>query len=101
MADLACILLTASEVLVSITCLEFAYTQAPKEMKSFIMAIFLLTVSLGNYFTSAVKFFIINDDGSSKLPGSSEFWFWTVLVFIAALLFIKVSRNYEEQEYLQ
>ena len=98
---LACLLLTASEVLVSITCLEFAYTQSPKEMKSFVMAIFLLTVSLGNYFTSAVKFFIINDDGTSKLPGSSEFWFWTVLVFVAALLFIKVSRNYEEQEYLQ
>lgn len=98
---LACFLLTASEVLVSITCLEFAYTQAPKEMKSFVMAIFLLTVSLGNYFTSAVKFFIINEDGSSKLPGSSEFWFWTVLVFIAALIFIRVSKNYAIKEYLQ
>lgn len=98
---LACLLLTASEVLVSITCLEFAYTQAPKEMKSFVMAIFLLTVSLGNYFTSAVKFFIINEDGSSKLPGSSEFWFWTVLVFIAALIFIRVSKNYVVKEYLQ
>jgi len=98
---LACLLLTGSEVLVSITCLEFAYTQAPKEMKSFVMAIFLLTVSLGNYFTSAVKFFIINEDGSSKLPGSSEFWFWTVLVFIAALIFIRVSKNYVVKEYLQ
>ena len=64
---LACLLLTGSEVLVSITCLEFAYTQAPKEMKSFVMAIFLLTVSLGNYFTSAVKFFIINEDGLSLI----------------------------------
>ena len=98
---LACLLLTGSEVLVSITCLEFAYTQAPKEMKSFVMAIFLLTVSLGNYFTSAVKFFIINEDGSSKLPGSSEFWFWTVLVFIAALIFIRVSKYYVVKEYLQ
>ena len=98
---LACLLLTGSEVLVSITCLEFAYTQAPKEMKSFVMAIFLLTVSLGNYFTSAVKFFIINEDGSSKLPGSSEFWFWTVLVFIAALIFIRVSKNYVVKEHLQ
>ena len=98
---LACLLLTASEVLVSITCLEFAYTQAPKEMKSFVMAIFLLTVSLGNYFTSAVKFFIINEDGTSKLPGSSEFWFWTILVFVSAALYIKVSKNYEIKEYLQ
>ena len=45
----ACFILTASEVMVSITCLEFAYTQAPRSMKSFVMALFLLTVSLGNY----------------------------------------------------
>jgi hypothetical protein len=48
-----------------------------------------------------VKFFIINEDGSSKLPGSTEFWFWTILVFIAAIFFIKVSKNYEVKEYLQ
>ena len=48
---LACLILTASEVMVSITCLEFAYTQAPRAMKSLVMALFLLTVSLGNYLT--------------------------------------------------
>ena len=44
--------------MVSITCLEFAYTQAPRSMKSLVMALFFLTVSLGNYLTSAVKFFL-------------------------------------------
>lgn len=50
--------LTASEVMVSITCLEFAYTQAPKSMKSVVMAVFLFSVSMGNLFTAAVNNFI-------------------------------------------
>ena len=50
--------LTASEVMVSITCLEFAYTQAPKSMKSIVMAVFLLSVFVGNLFTAIVNRFI-------------------------------------------
>ena len=55
--------LTASEVMVSITCLEFAYTQAPVSMKSAVMALFLFSVSLGNYFTAGVNKFILVDSG--------------------------------------
>ena len=44
--------------MVSITCLEFAYTQSPKTMKSVIMALFLMSVSLGNFFTAGVNSFI-------------------------------------------
>ena len=51
-------ILTFSEVMVSITCLEFAYTQAPRTMKSVIMALFLMSVSLGNFFTAGVNSFI-------------------------------------------
>ncbi|MEM9366248.1 MAG: POT family MFS transporter [Planctomycetota bacterium] len=56
--------LTASEVMVSITCLEFAYTQAPKSMKSVVMAVFLFSVSLGNFFTAAVNKFIQTSSAS-------------------------------------
>ena len=55
---LAYAVLTASEVMVSITCLEFAYTQAPKTMKSVVMAVFLASVSLGNVFTAVVNSYI-------------------------------------------
>jgi POT family proton-dependent oligopeptide transporter len=41
--------LTAGEVLVYGTGLELAYTAAPKSMKSFITACFLLTDALGNF----------------------------------------------------
>ncbi len=97
----AYLLLTSAEVMVSITCLEFSYTQAPKTMKSFVMAFYMLSVAVGNLFTSAVNFFIQNDDGSSKLAGADYFWFFTLLMLATALLFIWVSRNYTETTYLQ
>jgi len=66
-------ILTSSEVMVSITCLEFAYTQAPKSMKSVIMAIFLMSVALGNYFTAGVNSFIqIPSHSNSSLIESEQ-----------------------------
>ena len=47
-------ILTTSEVMVSITALEFSYTQAPRKIKSFVMATFLASVTLGNLFTAYV-----------------------------------------------
>lgn len=55
---LAYLLLTSAEIMVSIVCLEFAYTQAPKSMKSMIMSIFLFTVALGNGITALVNLYI-------------------------------------------
>ena len=93
---LAYVLLTSAEVMVSITCLEFSYTQAPKTMKSFVMAFYFLSVAIGNLFTSAVNFFIQNDDGTSKLAGADYYWFFTGLMFITATLFLFVSQRYKE-----
>ncbi len=58
-------IVTAAEVMVSITGLEFSYAQAPKAMKSVIMAVWLLSVSLGNYVTAAVNHWI-------QVPGVSH-----------------------------
>ncbi len=52
---LAYLLLTSAEIMVSIVCLEFAYTHSPKSMKSIVMALFLLSVAAGNFFTSLVN----------------------------------------------
>jgi POT family proton-dependent oligopeptide transporter len=93
---LAYVLLTSAEVMVSVTCLEFSYTQAPKTMKSFVMAFYFLSVAVGNLFTSAVNFFIQNKDGTSKLVGANYFWFFTGLMFITAALFLFVSNRYKE-----
>ncbi|MBT6270317.1 MAG: MFS transporter [Phycisphaerae bacterium] len=71
---LAYAILTASEVMVSITGLEFAYTQAPKKMKSVIMALFLMSVSLGNLFTAGVNHFIVVPDGLADAKSLVAKW---------------------------
>jgi len=95
------VLLTSSEIMVSITCLDFSYTQAPKRMKSFIMAVFLLSISLGNAFTAIVNAVIENEDGTSKLAGAQYFWFFAGVMFVTALLFIPVARRYPVKNYIQ
>ena len=68
-------LITAAEVLVSITCLEFSYTQSPKKMKSFIMAIYLFSVSLGNQFVSVFNQFIQNPSPQIEVSEPGEYVF--------------------------
>ncbi|MHC4671577.1 MAG: POT family MFS transporter [Planctomycetota bacterium] len=94
---LAYVILTAAEVMVSITALEFFYTQAPRKMKSFIMALFLMSVSLGNAFTAGVNYVIQNEDGTSKLAGASYYWFFTVAMLVTAVVFIAVAMRYQEK----
>jgi dipeptide/tripeptide permease len=98
---LAYIVLTAAEVLVSVTCLEFSYTQAPKKMKSFIMSLYLLSVSAGNLLTSMVNRFTQDAEGNSTLTGASYYWFFTYLMLGAAVVYIFVSLFYREKEYIQ
>jgi POT family proton-dependent oligopeptide transporter len=98
---LAYLLLTSAEVMVSITCLEFSYTQAPCTMKSFVMSLYMASVALGNLFTSAVNFLIENPDGSSRLAGANYFWFFAGLMLLTAVGFVFYSRHYQEQHYLQ
>jgi POT family proton-dependent oligopeptide transporter len=97
---LAYMVLTSAEVMVSITCLEFSYTQAPTRMKSFIMAFFMMSIAAGNLFTSAVNFFIQNPDGSSKLEGADYYWFFTLLMLATSLLFLLVVKFYREKSYI-
>lgn len=98
---LAFVVITSAEVMVSITCLEFSYTQAPKALKSFVMALFLLSVSLGNAFTSLVNFFIQNQDGTTQLEGEAYYWFFAGVMLGASLLFILVAQRYRGKTYLQ
>ena len=93
-------ILTAAEVLVSITCLEFSYTQAPNKMKSLIMGFFMLSVSIGNIFTAMVNAFIQNPDGSSKLEGASYFYFFAGTMMVTSMLFLLVLKYYKPKTYL-
>jgi len=97
----AYVLLTSAEVMVSITCLEFSYTQAPKKMKSLVMGLFLCSMSLGNAITWGVTTFLQNDDGTSKISWSNYFWFFTAMMLITAVLFVGAARLYKGRTYIQ
>jgi proton-dependent oligopeptide transporter, POT family len=98
---LAFLVLTAGEVMVSVTHLEFAYTQAPKSMKSLVMCTYLGSIALGNVFTAAVNFFIQNPDGTLKLEGASYFFFFIKVMAVTCVLYLFVARFYRGKNYLQ
>jgi POT family proton-dependent oligopeptide transporter len=81
------VLLTAGEVLVSVTGLEFSYTQAPRAMRSTIMSIWFLAVGSGNLFTALVSKLV-------PLGDASYFWFFAALMLAATIAFRAVARRY-------
>ncbi|MEO8209340.1 MAG: POT family MFS transporter [bacterium] len=97
----AYVILTAAEVMVSITGLEFSYTQSPNSMKSFVMGLWFLGVSLGNGVTALVNALIVNPDGTFKLNGSEYFWFFAILMFITAIAFVIIAMRYKVESYIQ
>lgn len=98
---LAFVVITMAEVLVSITCLEFSYTQAPLKLKSLVMGLFLLSVSLGNAFTALVNYCIQQSDGSVLLEGAAYYWFFAGVMLLVACLFLFVAKGYREESFLQ
>ena len=87
--------------MISIPALEFAYTQAPKSMKSFISSLYLLSISLGNLFISLVNRFIQNPDGTVKLKGPNYYWFFTILLLVTGVLFCIAVQFYKGKTYIQ
>ncbi|WP_158824702.1 POT family MFS transporter [Mucilaginibacter lacusdianchii] len=97
---LAYMVLSAGEVLVSITGLEYAYTQAPKSMKSTMSALWLLTVAAGNLFDVAVNNSIANKGFFSQFEGANYYWFFVGLIAVFLVVFIFVSPRIKERSYI-
>ncbi|MGM0574288.1 MAG: hypothetical protein ACQEXJ_00955 [Myxococcota bacterium] len=87
-------ILTLSEVMVSITGLEFAYSQAPKRMKSVVMGFWLLCIAFGNLLVVFLA-------GFEDLPLEDFFWVFAALMGAAALLFGIRAAFYTYQDYTQ
>jgi proton-dependent oligopeptide transporter, POT family len=88
------IIITASEILVSITGLEFAYTQAPRAMKSTIMSFWLLTVAVGNFLTAVFSYL-------NRFSGSGEFFFYAAMMLAVAGIFVLSTLRYKERNYIE
>ncbi len=98
---LAYFLLSVAEIMLVITCLEFSYTQAPKRMKSLVMSLFYLSISMGNLFTAGVNQIIQNPDGSSTLEGASYHLFFASFMAVAAAIFAIYMYYYKEEYIVQ
>ena len=97
----AYVVLTLAEILISITGLEFSYTQAPNTMKSFIMGLWLLSVSFGNFLDTQINSFVTSlKDASGKIT-AAYFWFYVGLMAVTAVLFLFVAMRYKEESYIQ
>jgi len=94
-------LLSAGEVLTSITALEFAYTQAPRHLKAMVQALYLLSISAGNAFTALVHMFIERKDGTVMLEGAAYYNFFAALSIGCIAIYVFVAKAYKGRTYLQ
>lgn len=88
------LIMTLAEVMVSITGLEFAYSQAPRRMKSTVMGFWLLTVALGNVLVSFLSTF-------KGLALVDFFWTFSGFMAVAAVLFGVRAAFYRMRDYAQ
>ncbi|KAF2078111.1 hypothetical protein CYY_000582 [Polysphondylium violaceum] len=85
------VIMAFAEILISITGLEFAYSQSPPQMKSLIMSMWLITVSIGNLFDTFVIALI-------KLTFWQSYLFFSCCMFGFFVLFVFISLKYKPIE---
>jgi len=81
---LAYFILAVAEILVSMTCLEYAYTHSPSSMKSTMSALYLLGIAAGNLFVAYINGNIAAGGFFSKFTGAA--YFWLFIKILAAFL---------------
>lgn len=93
------IVLTAAEVLVSTTGLEFAFREAALEMKSLIMSFWLLTVSVGNLFVALLTRLLATEGGGDASVSSGRFMLYAGMMLAVAVVFslIAITYNYRDK----
>jgi POT family proton-dependent oligopeptide transporter len=86
---LAYVVLTSSEVLVSVTSLEFAYTHGPRVSRSFGMSFYLLSVALGNAVTAVCARIVPSVAGST----AGFFFFFSGLAILCSASLFALRRK--------
>jgi len=89
--------ITAAEVLVSTTGLEFAFREAAPEMKSLVMAFWLAAIAMGNLFVAVLTKVLSNSSGDNSVT-SGRFTQYAWLTFGVAVLFAIVAVFYKYRD---
>ena len=97
---LAYLILAVAEILVSMTCLEYAYTHSPKSMKSTMSALYLLGISLGNYFDSLVNKSIANNGFFAQYTGAKYYWLFIGIITVFFVIYLFVAKRLPEKSYV-
>ena len=92
------LILTAAEVLISTTGLEFAFREAAPEMKSTIMSFWLLTVAFGNLLVILITRIFAADKNGDASVSTGRFLMYAGLTFVVAILFSLVARTYRYRD---
>jgi POT family proton-dependent oligopeptide transporter len=93
--------LTAAEIMVSVTCLEFSYTQAPLALKSLVMGLYLLSVSAGNLLAAAVNWGTTAADGTPLVTGTTYYLLFAGAMLAAAVCFLPVAAFLPTRRYIR
>jgi proton-dependent oligopeptide transporter, POT family len=88
------VIIAISETLVSVTALEFAYTQAPKSMKGTIMSLWFLTIGGGSFLTSLVT------RNVAFATRTGYFLFWAGFMAAGAVLFAIIAALYKPVDFV-
>jgi len=91
------IVVTVGEILFSITSMEFAYSQAPKSMKSVIQALYLMTTAVGNLITMV----IVEIFSEIGLEQYVEFFTFAGLMTAFSLILMWLAYRYEYVYYTE
>jgi dipeptide/tripeptide permease len=99
---LAYVVLTVGEVLLYATALEMAYVVAPKNMKSFVTACFLVTNTLGNFINSGLGrlyggSLTVPSEQRGLLPPGQFFALSALFPLAAAVAFYFVGKQFDRQ----
>jgi POT family proton-dependent oligopeptide transporter len=84
---LAYVMITVAEILVSITGLEYSFTQAPKSMRSTIMSLFFFTVFLGNFLVVGIHKSIQAGGFFSQFSGAKFFLLFSGIMLANTILY--------------
>ncbi|EDW82858.1 uncharacterized protein Dwil_GK24928, isoform A [Drosophila willistoni] len=83
------VVMTAAEIMFSVTGLEFSFTQAPASMKSVLQACWLLSVAIGNMIVVVIAEIKFVDSQSA------EFALFATLMLVDMMIFLFLARNYQ------